>query len=68
MKNIGTPIGTVMAIACATEPVSTPRRAAALLKANVAAARRPNNPPSTGAGLPARSGDEATWFSRPDSY
>src|SRR5215470_8566129 len=46
-KNSGTPIGTVMAIACATVPVSTPRRTLALLKANVAAEQMARSPPST---------------------
>ena len=36
-RNIGTPIGTVIASAWATEPVRTSRRALALLNANVAA-------------------------------
>ena len=47
MKNNGTPIGTVIAIACNTDPVSTPRRTLALFKAKVAADRRARNPPST---------------------
>ena len=46
-RKIGTPIGTVIAIACETEPVSTPRRALALLKANVAADSAARNTPST---------------------
>src|SRR5689334_4272640 len=46
-KNSGTPIGTVIAIACATDPVSTPRRTLALLKANVAAEQMARSPPST---------------------
>ena len=46
-RNIGTPIGTVIASACATEPVSTPRRALALLNANVAADSAASNTPST---------------------
>ena len=33
-KKIGTPSGTVIDSACATEPVSTPRRAVAVSKAN----------------------------------
>jgi hypothetical protein len=41
------PIGTVIAIAWMTVPVSTPRRTLALLKANVAAEQTANNPPST---------------------
>src|SRR5437868_6925419 len=36
-RKIGTPIGTVIASACSTDPVSTPRRALPLLNANVAA-------------------------------
>ncbi len=47
MKNSGTPIGTVMAMACATEPVSTPRRRLALLKAKVAADKSARKPAST---------------------
>ena len=46
-KKIGTPIGTVIASACATEPVRTPRRALALLKANVAADSAASTTPST---------------------
>src|SRR5581483_1153420 len=46
-SEIGTPIGTVIAIACSTEPVSTPRRRLALLKANVAAEQSAMRPPST---------------------
>ena len=37
IRKMGTPIGTVITSACTTDPVSTPRRALALLKANVAA-------------------------------
>jgi hypothetical protein len=37
----------VIAIACSTEPVSTPRRTLALLNAKVAADSRAINPPST---------------------
>src|SRR5688572_20675800 len=47
MKNSGTPIGTVIAMACATEPVSTPRRRLALLKAKVAADKSARKPAST---------------------
>jgi hypothetical protein len=46
-RKIGTPIGTVTASACSTEPVSTPRRALALLKANVAADSAARHTPST---------------------
>src|SRR5580704_3862011 len=46
-NEIGSPIGTVIAMACSTEPVSTPRRTLALLNANVAAERSAMNPPST---------------------
>src|SRR5262249_31626343 len=46
-KKIGTPIGTVITSACATEPLSTPRRALALLKANVAADSAARHTPST---------------------
>jgi hypothetical protein len=46
-KNSGTPIGTVIAIAWVTVPVSTPRRTLALLNANVAAEQTANRPPST---------------------
>src|SRR5262249_4594494 len=42
-----TPIGTLIAMACAGVPVTTPRRAAALFKANVAADRTENRTPST---------------------
>jgi RNA polymerase sigma-70 factor (ECF subfamily) len=44
---MGTPIGTVIASACATEPVRTPRRALALLNANVAADSAASTTPST---------------------
>ena len=37
MKNSGTPIGTVIAMPCEIEPVSTARRTLALLNANEAA-------------------------------
>ena len=40
------PIGTVIAIAWITVPVTTPRRAAALLNANVAADRTASRAPS----------------------
>ena len=51
MKNNGTPTGTVIAMPCNTDPVSTPRRTLALFKANVAADSRARNPPSTPATL-----------------
>src|SRR5262249_56649887 len=46
-KNNGTPRGTVIAMARKTDPVSTPRRTLALLKANVAAEQLAKRPPST---------------------
>src|SRR5262249_1265094 len=46
MKNSGTPIGTVIAIACNTDPLRTPRRTLALFSANVAADNSANRPPS----------------------
>src|SRR5690348_7620725 len=46
-NEIGNPIGTVIAIACSTEPVSTPRRTLALFSAKVAADRIAIKPPST---------------------
>src|SRR6266508_3108474 len=46
-RKIGTPIGTVIASACSTEPVNTPRRALALLNANVAADSAARHTPST---------------------
>src|SRR5438445_5790137 len=52
-KNSGTPIGTVIAMACPTVPVSTPRRTQALLKANVAAEQTARRLPSTCAMSPA---------------
>src|SRR3954447_22267251 len=48
MKNTGSPSGTVMTMACQTEPVSTPRRRLALLKAKVAADKNARKPASTG--------------------
>ena len=39
-NEIGSPIGTVIAIACSTVPLRTPRRMLALLKAKVAADKR----------------------------
>jgi hypothetical protein len=48
MRNSGTPSGTVIAMAWVMLPVMTPRRALALLNANVTAARSAKNPPSTG--------------------
>ena len=45
-RKIGTPMGTVMKMAWATEPVSMPRRTLTLLKARVVAAIMANNPPS----------------------
>jgi hypothetical protein len=47
-RTIGTPIGTVIASPCATEPVSTPRRALVLLNAKVAADNAAQSTPSTG--------------------
>src|SRR4051812_39835623 len=44
-RKIGTPIGTVIAMACDTEACSTPRRAVALLRAKVKAASSANRPP-----------------------
>src|SRR3954465_10413814 len=46
-KNSGRPSGTVMAIACPTVPVRTPRRTLALLKANVAAEQIASKAPNT---------------------
>ena len=43
---IGSPSGTEIDMACRTLPVSTPRRARALLKANVAAAQSARKPPN----------------------
>ena len=46
-KNSGTPMGTLIESACNTEPVSTPRRALALLKAKMAAEKTAKKTPST---------------------
>src|SRR5262245_18077037 len=49
MKNEGTPSGTVIAMAWAMLPLSTPRRMLALFSAKVTAARSAKKPPSTSA-------------------
>src|SRR4051812_3629061 len=54
MKNTGSPSGTVMTMACQTEPVSTPRRRLALLKAKVAADKSARKPASTDQSLVGR--------------
>jgi hypothetical protein len=46
-KRTGTPIGTVIAMPCAIEPVSTARRTLALLNAKQAAEQTARRPPST---------------------
>jgi hypothetical protein len=45
-KKMGTPIGIVIDNACDTDPVNIPRRAEALLSANIAAESRARKPPS----------------------
>jgi hypothetical protein len=52
-KNIGSPIGTPIASACATEPVSTPRRVTALFKPKETADKTAKAAPSTFPGPPA---------------
>src|SRR5215211_5961897 len=51
-KKIGTPMGTVIAMAWDSVPVSTPRRALVLFNANVTAASSAKKPPSTPAKPP----------------
>src|SRR4051794_10368685 len=46
MKNSGTPMGTVIAIAWLTVPFNTPRRVVALFRAKLVAASRDSNAPS----------------------
>jgi hypothetical protein len=46
-KNSGTPIGTVIAMPCVIEPVSTARRTLALLNAKQAAEQTASRLPST---------------------
>src|SRR4051794_6659913 len=50
-KNIGSPSGTVIAMAWPTVPVKTPRRTLALLKAKVAAEQIASRAPSNAAFL-----------------
>ena len=45
-KNSGTPSGTVIAMPCEIEPVSTARRTLALLNAKLAAEQSARKPPS----------------------